>query len=61
MEKVLDLLEIKALFPNEWVLIGNPIFDDSKLEVLSGIPLFHSEDKKASATRILHSPSSRAA
>ena len=46
MEKVLDLLEIKALFPNEWVLIGNPVFDDSKLEVLSGIPLFHSEDKK---------------
>ena len=46
MEKVLDLLEIKALFPNEWVLIGNPTFDDSKLEVLSGIPLFHSEDKK---------------
>ena len=46
MEKVLDLLEIKTLFPNEWVLIGNPVFDDSKLEVLSGIPLFHSEDKK---------------
>jgi|GEM_PF-1467586 hypothetical protein len=25
---------------------GNPVFDDSKLTVLAGIPIFHSQDKK---------------
>ena len=46
MDKVLNLSEIQVRFPNEWVLLGNPIFDDSNLLVLSGIPIFHSEDKK---------------
>jgi hypothetical protein len=27
-------------------LLGNPVMDDSKIEVLSGIPVFHSKDKK---------------
>ncbi|CAN1543562.1 hypothetical protein MCETHM1_01860 [Flavobacteriaceae bacterium] len=38
--------EIKALFPEEWVLIGNPKMDESELHVLSGIPVLHSKDKK---------------
>jgi hypothetical protein len=38
--------EIKTLFPNEWVLIGNPEMDKSELNVLSGIPILHSKDKK---------------
>ena len=38
--------EIKNLFPNEWVLIGNPEMDKSELNVLSGIPILHSKDKK---------------
>lgn len=46
MEDLLTLAEIKTLFPDEWVLLGNPTMDDSKIEVLSGIPLFHSKDKK---------------
>ena len=46
MDKVLNLSEIQVRFPNEWVLLGNPIFDDSNLLVLCGIPIFHSEDKK---------------
>ncbi len=46
MEKLLNLSEIKTLFPNEWVLLGNPVFDESKLNVLSGIPIYHSLDKK---------------
>jgi len=41
-----DIDEIKKLFPDEWVLIGNPIMDESKIDVLSGIPLYHSKDKK---------------
>jgi hypothetical protein len=38
--------EIKVLFPDEWVLIGDPKMDESELHVLSGIPILHSKDKK---------------
>jgi hypothetical protein len=46
MAQVINIAEIKALYPDEWVLLGNPIMDDSKIDVLSGIPLFHSKEKK---------------
>ena len=46
MGQLINIADIKALYPNEWVLLGNPIMDDSKIDVLSGIPLFHSKDKK---------------
>jgi hypothetical protein len=46
MGQLLTIAEIKNLFPNEWVLIGNPVMDESKIDVLMGIPLFHSKDKK---------------
>jgi hypothetical protein len=46
MENTTNISEIKNLFPNEWVLIGNPKMDESKIDVLSGIPIYHSKDKK---------------
>ena len=46
MEQLLNINEIKELYPNEWVLIGNPIMDETKIDVLSGIPIYHSKDKK---------------
>lgn len=46
MEQLINISDIKSLYPNEWVLLGNPVMDDSKIEVLEGIPLFHSKDKK---------------
>jgi hypothetical protein len=46
MVQNLNIAEIKQLYPDEWVLIGNPIMDESRLEIISGIPLFHSKDKK---------------
>jgi hypothetical protein len=46
MSKLLDISDIKLQYPDEWVLLGNPIMDDTKIDVLSGIPLFHSKDKK---------------
>lgn len=46
MTQPISINDIKKTYPNEWVLIGNPIMDDKKLHVLSGIPLYHSEDKK---------------
>jgi hypothetical protein len=46
MAQLINIEDIKALYPDEWVLLGNPIMDDAKIDVLSGIPLFHSKDKK---------------
>jgi hypothetical protein len=46
MNELVSFLEIKNQFPDEWVLIGNPVMDEAKIDVLSGIPLFHSKDKK---------------
>ena len=44
--ETLQIEEIKKLYPDEWILIGNPILDELNLDVLSGIPIFHSKDKK---------------
>ncbi len=46
MNQLLNIIDIKKLYPNEWVLLGNPVMDESKIDVLSGIPVFHSKDKK---------------
>ena len=46
MGKTVNIADIKLNFPNEWVLLGNPVMDDSKLNVLGGIPIYHSKDKK---------------
>ena len=46
MGQLLNLNAIKKLYPDEWVLLGNPILDDNKIDVLSGIPIYHSKDKK---------------
>ena len=42
----LSISEIKSLFPGEWVLIGNPVMDEGDLNVLSGLVLCHSFDKR---------------
>jgi hypothetical protein len=44
METYLTFEEIKQRYPNEWVLLGNPKSND--LDVLGGIVLFHSTNKK---------------
>lgn len=36
--------ELKKLYPNEWVLLGNPKIQNTS--VLGGIVLYHSKDKK---------------
>ena len=36
--------EIKQNFPNEWVLLGNPKTEG--IDVLGGLVLYHSKDKK---------------
>jgi hypothetical protein len=46
MGQLVSIADIKIRYPDEWVLLGNPVMDESKLDVLEGIPLFHSKDKK---------------
>ena len=46
MEQLITITEIKTLYPDEWVLLGNPVMDESRFEILEGIPLYHSKDKK---------------
>ena len=40
----LDLDELKKIYPDEWVLLGNSKMKDTS--VLGGVVLFHSKDKK---------------
>lgn len=44
--KALTINEIKAQYPDEWVLVGNPKMDSEELHILSGLPALHSKDKK---------------
>ena len=46
MAQTLNISEIKKLYPDEWVLVGNPVLDEVKIDVLSGVPIYHSKDKK---------------
>ena len=46
MGQLLNISDIKKLYPNEWVLLGEPTMDDTKIDVLAGVPIFHSKDKK---------------
>ena len=44
--KDLTIAEIKAQYPDEWVLVGNPVMDNQELHLLSGLAALHSIDKK---------------
>jgi len=38
--------EIKKSYPDEWILLGDPKMDEFEQEILSGIVLYHSPDKR---------------
>jgi hypothetical protein len=40
----LEMSEIRTLYPDEWVLLGNPVIDVTT--VLGGTVVYHSKDKK---------------
>jgi hypothetical protein len=40
----ISLDELKKLYPDEWVLLGNPEIKNTS--VLGGVVLYHSKDKK---------------
>ena len=46
MKTSLGIEEIKNLYPDEWILIGNPISQENSIVIEGGIPVYHSKDKK---------------
>jgi hypothetical protein len=50
--EVLNFEVIKKLYPNEWVLIGNPELREPEVEMaivsqlIAGVLIFHSKDKR---------------
>ncbi len=48
-EGFLSIAEIKRLYPDEWVLLGNPIFEG--IDVLGGIVLLHDPSKRDMALK----------
>jgi len=43
--KLIEYTEISTSFPDEWILLGNPVLDENS-EIVKGIVLFHSKDKR---------------
>lgn len=43
---VLSINDIKRNYPDEWILLGSPETDEATQEILSGIVLYHSPDKR---------------
>jgi hypothetical protein len=41
---LMNYSEIKDKFPDEWVLMANPTYNN--LEIINGIILYHSKDKR---------------
>ncbi len=46
-EEVLGWEDIKSRYPNEWVVIANPLFDG--MTILEGIVLSHHSDKRVAS------------
>ncbi len=43
--KLLGYSEISTSFPDEWILIANPVVNENSI-LVKGIVLFHSKDKR---------------
>ncbi len=46
-DKILTWEDIKNQYPDEWVVLGNPIFDGMK--ILKGTVLAHHQDKRVAS------------
>ena len=44
MQQVLSVSEIKAAYPDQWVLVGNPEMSVDSL--MSGVVIWHGKDKR---------------
>ena len=43
--------DIKKSYPDEWILLGNPVMNEREMAILSGVVLYHSPDKRELAYR----------
>ncbi len=43
--KLIEYSEISTSFPDEWILLANPVLDENS-GIVKGIVLFHSKDKR---------------
>ena len=46
MKEILGIEKLRLDYPNEWILLGNPTKDINGIDVISGVPIYHSKDKK---------------
>jgi hypothetical protein len=46
MEERQNITDLKKQYPDEWLLLGNPEMDESEINTISGVLLYHSKDKK---------------
>jgi hypothetical protein len=46
MKQSISITDIQKLYPDEWILLGNPTIDEMNQRILSGVLLYHSPDKK---------------
>ncbi len=47
--QVLSFEEIKKLFPDEWVLLGNPEYGENHTPIISACVVAHNKDKRTLA------------
>jgi ERCC4-type nuclease len=58
MQEILTTEQIKTLYPDQWVLVGNPRLREDNFTgalidmLLSGVPLYSSKDKREIAYKI---------
>jgi hypothetical protein len=48
-DKIFGIDDLKSSYPDEWILLGNPEWDEHRLHVRSGTLLYHSPDKREAA------------
>ena len=46
-KEVLTMAEIEVRYPNQWVVLGNPVFDG--MDVLEGTVIAHHPDKRVAS------------
>ena len=50
-DAVRSIEDIKASYPDEWIVLGNPETDEYHSDFISGVVLYHSPDKRELAYR----------
>jgi hypothetical protein len=45
--EILKMAEIETRYPNQWIVLGNPVFDG--MDVLEGVVIAHHADKRVAS------------